>query len=156
MFFNMEGEGVRRTLILLNRHHSDPVTRICWAPYFYLKLCCNTMSHPRSLYIKWQRQVKVHLMNELPTGNMAHYIQRSHCNNTGKRYEVTENSSLLVSNTASVVLSVSKECSASHLQSSSKDLLTNEREGKMFPQNGGKHSLSDAASNQKTWILNYI
>jgi len=89
-------------------------------------------------------------MTELLTGNMQHYIQRSHCNNTGKRYEVTENSSLRVSDNASVVFSVSKKCSASHLQSSSKDLLTNEREGMMFPQNGGKHSLSDATSNQRT------
>jgi len=88
----------------------------------------------------------VHLITELLTGNMPHYIQRSHCNNTGKRYEVTENSSLLASDIAPVVLSVSYECSVSP----SKDLLMNKRDGMTFPQNAGKHSLSHTASNQKT------
>jgi len=75
------------------------------------------MSHPRSLHIYWRRQVKVHTITELPTGDMPRYIQRSHCNNTGKRYEATENSSLQVSETVPAVLSVLKECSASHFLS---------------------------------------
>jgi hypothetical protein len=86
---------------------------------------------------------------------MPCYIRRPHCNNSDKRYEVTENSSLLLSDTALVVLSVSNERSASHVQSSSKDLLTNEHEGMMLPQNARKHSLSDAASNQ-IWTLSYL
>jgi hypothetical protein len=79
----------------------------------------------------------VHI-TELLTGNMPRYIQRSHCNNTGKTYEVSENSSLLVCDTVSVVLSVSNDCSASYLQSSSKDLLTTEYEGMMILRNAGK------------------